>query len=371
MLDFIVLPGLWLIFYALGRLTDHRSIAARQYVVATASLILLFFAVGPRTLMLYASLGIGTVLVGLWIRSAPSPIFRRVLCALAVAGAAAMIALFLGFRPYVQKYFTGLPSLSYLGFRAIAYLVSAYSRGTVTLGSGLAQMFFLPMLFMGPIARVEDFQQVHHDAMEVLRRLARGFPMLIAAHLIQPYVLERILLLEGVPTWKFWLGAVANSFQFYFTFAGYTHLIIGLGLLAGFKLPENFNNPYIARSIGDFWRRWHMSLSFWIRDYIYIPLGGNRKGIVRKCLNLLIAMGICGLWHGLELHYLLWGLFHGSLLAVESVMAHRNWHPLRRVLGPSYVPVKVVLVFGLVTFSWLLFKYPVPDLVAYMRGLVS
>ncbi len=145
----------------------------------------------------------------------------------------------------------------------------------MTLGSGLAQMFFLPMLFMGPIARVEDFQQVHHDAMEVLRRLARGFPMLIAAHLIQPYVLERILLLEGVPTWKFWLGAVANSFQFYFTFAGYTHLIIGLGLLAGFKLPENFNNPYIARSIGDFWRRWHMSLSFWIRDYIYIPLASG------------------------------------------------------------------------------------------------
>ena len=234
----------------------------------------------------------------------------------------------------------------------------------------MAQMFFLPMLFMGPIARVEDFQRETFDAREVLVRLARGFPMLIAAHFIEPYVLERIADLEGVPWWKFWVGALANSFQFYFMFAGYTHLIIGLGLLAGFKLPENFNNPYIARSIGDFWRRWHMSLSFWIRDYVYIPLGGNRKGIGRKCFNMLLAMGVCGLWHGLELHYLLWGLFHGALLATESVMAHKGWQPLRRRLGASYVPVKVVLTFGLVTFGWLLFKYPMDDFAAYIRSLL-
>jgi alginate O-acetyltransferase complex protein AlgI len=193
--------------------------------------------------------------------------------------------------------------------------------------------------------------------------------MLIGARLLEPLILDRVASAGVLPVWKLWLGAVANSFQFYWMFAGYTHLILGLGLLVGFKLPENFNNPYIATSISDFWRRWHMSLSFWIRDYVYIPLGGNRKGLLRKCANIILAMGVCGIWHGLELHYFLWGLFHGVLLSVESVCNHQNWHPLRNRLGAAYVPVKIVIIFGLVTFSWLLFKYPMPDFLAYMRGL--
>jgi alginate O-acetyltransferase complex protein AlgI len=370
MLQFLPLPALWLLFFIAGQIPSRRPIAARQYVIAAVSLALLFFAVGAKTFAFYTGLGLVVILLGLWLRSARTPTFRKALCLASIGGVALLIVIFLKYRFYIQKYFGLLPSLSYLGFRGIAYLASAYSSGTVTFASGLTQMFFFPMLFMGPIARVENFQEEHQDPREVLRRLARAFPMLIGAHFVEPYVLDRVVSLKGVPPWEFWLGAVANSFQFYFMFAGYTHLIIGLGLLAGFKLPENFNNPYIATSIGDFWRRWHMSLSFWIRDYIYIPLGGNRKGIARKCLNLLFAMGIIGLWHGLELHYLLWGLFHGTLLAIESILNHNNWHPLRNRLGLAYVPVKVAIIFSLVTFSWLLFKYQMPDFVAYMRGLI-
>lgn len=370
MLQFLPLPAFWLYFYVLGRLPARRTLATRQLVVATASYALLFFAAGPRTFAFYASLGLVIVLLGLFLQSAKSPTARKALAAASIAGVTLVIVVFLAFRPYIQKYFVLLPSLSYLGFRGIAYLVSAYKRRTVTFGAGLMQMFFLPMLFMGPISRVENFEKETRDLDQVLVRLARAFPMLIASRLVEPYVLDRLVVIKGAPWWEFWLGAVANSFQFYFTFAGYTHLIIGLGLLAGFKLPENFNNPYVATSIGDFWRRWHMSLSFWIRDYVYIPLGGNRKGIWRKCFNLLLAMGICGLWHGLELHYLLWGLFHGVLLAIESILNHYDWHPLRRLLGRAYVPVKVVIVFGLVTFSWLLFKYQMWDFLDYMRGLI-
>jgi alginate O-acetyltransferase complex protein AlgI len=164
---------------------------------------------------------------------------------------------------------------------------------------------------------------------------------------------------------------VANSFQLYFTFGGYTHLIIGLGLLCGFKLPENFRMPYLATSVRDFWRRWHMSLSFWIRDYVYIPLGGSRKGIARKCLNLLLAMALCGVWHGLEWHYLLWGLFHGFWLCLESLMARFDFRPLERTLSRAYVPVKVLITFSLVSFGWLLFKYPVPVFSDYIKGLLS
>jgi len=370
MLQLLPLPALWLLFYLVGQLSARRPIEIRQYVIATVSLVLLFFAIDAKTFAFFVGLGLVIVALGLWLQSAKAPTVRKTLCFASIIGVTLLIAISLSYRSYIQKYFVLLPSLSYLGFRGIAYLVSAYSFRTATFASGLMQMFFLPMLFMGPISRVENFQQENYDPKEVLWRLAKGFPMLIAARLIDPFVLERISSLQGVPWWEFWFGAVGNSFQFYFMFAGYSHLIIGLGLLAGFKLPENFNNPYAATSIGDFWRRWHMSLSFWIRDYVYIPLGGNRKGILRKCLNLLLAMGIIGVWHGLEWHYLLWGLLHGALLAAESLMEYKNWHPLRSLTGPAYAPVKVALVFTLITFSWLLFKYDMPDFIAYMRGLI-
>jgi alginate O-acetyltransferase complex protein AlgI len=114
-----------------------------------------------------------------------------------------------------------------------------------------------------------------------------------------------------------------------------------------------------------------MSLSFWIRDYLYIPLGGSRKGLPRKCFNLLLAMGVCGIWHGLELHYLLWGLFHGALLSVESIMDHFKWQPLRNSLGRGYAPIKTALIFALVTFGWLLFKYRMNEFVPFMKGMVA
>ena len=202
-----------------------------------------------------------------------------------------MIFAFLQWRIYFQKYFVYLPSLSYLGFRGIAYLTSVYKRRRIAISAGLMQMLFFPMLFMGPIARVENFEQEYRDYREVLERLLLGLSMLIAGFLCGDYVIDEVRYSAGLHWSRFWLGALANSFQFYFIFAGYSHLIIGLGILVGFKLPENFNNPYLATSIGDFWRRWHMSLSYWIRDYVYIPLGGNRKGIARKCMNLIVADG--------------------------------------------------------------------------------
>ncbi len=372
MLQTLTLPIIWLLFYALGQIPRQRSLGFRRGLVAGASLMLLLLGVGLQTFAFYVALGLLIVLAGVWLGSARDGPGRRLAFLVALGGVVILIAVSLRFRDYLQKFFVLLPSLSYLGFRGIAYLVSAYRERRVQFSGGLMQMFFLPMLFLGPISRVEHFDEEVQDAhREVLQRLAMGFPMLIAGNLCGRFVLDEILRLTDTPWWEFWLGALANSFEFYFTFAGYSHLIIGLGLLVGFRLPENFNHPYIATSIGDFWRRWHMSLSFWIRDYLYIPLGGSRKGLPRKCGNLLFAMGICGIWHGLEMHYLVWGLYHGFLLAVESVMTHWGWKPLQRILGPTYRPVKVALIFSLVTFSWLLFRYRMPEMAAYLKGMVS
>jgi len=370
MIELLPLPALWGLFYVLGRLPRPGALTFRRGLMVVASVAILLGATGPATCAFYVALGVATTLGSLWLARCPDGPRRRILFWFMVLSVAALIVVYLAFRIYFQKYFVSLPSLSYLGFRGIALLVTAYSRGGVDLAGGLMQMLFMPVMMMGPITRVEDFGKETRDDLEVLRRLAYAFPMLIGGRLMAAHVLKDVHLLGVLPVWRYWLGALANSLDFYLTFAGYTHLIIGLGLLAGFNLPENFNHPYLATSISDFWRRWHMSLSFWIRDYLYIPLGGNRKGLPRKCFNIVVAMGVCGLWHGLELHYLLWGLYHGSLMACESIMTHYGWQPLRPMLGRAYTPVKTGIVFGLVTFSWLLFRYPMDQLGIVLGGLV-
>jgi alginate O-acetyltransferase complex protein AlgI len=233
------------------------------------------------------------------------------------------------------------------------------------------QMLFFPMLFMGPISRVEDFEEEYWNYTDVLRRLAIGLSMLVIGHLCGNLVLDEVRHVERIPVQTFWVSAAANSFQFYFTFAGYTHLIIGLALLVGFKLPENFNNPYLATSITDFWRRWHMSLSYWIRDYVYVPLGGNRKGIARKCANMLIAMSLFGIWHGLTLNFLAWGVYHGVLLSIESLTAHYRIAPLSILPASLARSVRVALTFALVTLGWILFKYPISDSLVFLRRMVA
>jgi D-alanyl-lipoteichoic acid acyltransferase DltB (MBOAT superfamily) len=370
MIELLPLPALWALFYVLGRIPRPGALTFRRGLMVAASIALLLAATGPATCAFYVTLGAVTALAGFWLERASDGRLRRAVFVLMIASVVALIAVYLAFRVYMNKYFVSLPSLSYLGFRGIALLVAAYSRGGVDLSGGLMQMLFMPVMMMGPITRVENFRRDVRDDLEVLRRLAYAFPMLIGGRLMSEYVLKEVHLLGPLPAWRYWLGALTNSLDFYLTFAGYTHLIIGLGLLAGFRLPENFDHPYLSTSISEFWKRWHMSLSFWIRDYLYIPLGGNRRGLARKCLNLIIAMGICGAWHGLEMHYLLWGLYHGALLACESVMSHHGWQPLRRTLGAVYTPVKTALVFGLVTFSWLLFRYPMNQLTLVLRGLV-
>jgi len=370
-LEFIPLPGLWLLFLLLGLIPARRSLLPRQIGILLASVGILFAATGLQTAAFYVTLGLVAVVAGEWLQRAREGMLRRTVFVLSIAGMVGVLVVYLAFRTYIQKYFVGLPSLSYLSFRAIALLASSRARSAPGPAAGLLQMLFMPAMMTGPITRVENFMAEQRDDGRILRRMAAGFAMLIGGRLANRYVLDRIAETAGLAPWRYWLGAVANSFDLYWTFAGFSQLILGLGLLVGFRLPDNFNNPYIATSIGDFWRRWHISLSFWIRDYLYIPLGGSRKGTARKCLNLMIAMGICGAWHGLEAHYVLWGLYHGALLSIESLLSAAGWHPMTRLLGPLYRPVKAAFVFGLAIFGWLLFRYSIPDCVVYLKEMLA
>ena len=147
-----------------------------------------------------------------------------------------------------------------------------------------------------------------------------------------------------------WIGLLAYTFQIYFDFSGYSDMAIGLGYLFGFRYPPNFNSPYRARSITDFWRRWHISLTTWIRDYLYVPLGGNRGGTRKTYRNLALAMVLCGLWHGASWTYVLWGAYHGALLIAERVRERR---PIYAGL-PRFAQVGCTMI--LVMVGWLIFR---------------
>ena len=155
--------------------------------------------------------------------------------------------------------------------------------------------------------------------------------------------------MDHLPALTAWLGAIAFTFQIYFDFSGYSDMAIGLGKMLGFDFLENFNYPYISKSITEFWRRWHISLSTWFKEYLYIPLGGNRKGLTRQCVNIMIVWALTGFWHGASWNFLWWGLYFGLLLILEKVLLLKYLERLPGWAGHLYALLLIVL--GWVIFA--------------------
>lgn len=264
--------------------------------------------------------------------------------------------------------------VSFFVFEFVHYLLEV-RRGGTPIRSPLQFILFsifFPSLVAGPIKRYRDFQSAIEespdrvrasDLVEGLRRIAVGFfkKVVIADNLTalidhyQPQFSE-------IGLFSRWLLLAAISIRILMDFSGYSDIAIGTARLFGIRLPENFNWPYLARSVQDFWQRWHMSLSSWIRDYIYIPLGGNRLGSGRRILNGLAAFSICGLWHGPSWNFLAWGIFHGLGLALNAT--YRSIPLVGSGLGrivdrDPLIGHGVTLTF--VAFGWLLFFYPIPE----------
>ena len=149
-----------------------------------------------------------------------------------------------------------------------------------------------------------------------------------------------------------WLAMLGYTLQLYFDFSGYTDMAIGLGLMMNIQFPQNFNSPYKAQSITEFWKRWHMTLSSWLRDYLYISLGGNRLGKLKTYRNLILTMAIGGLWHGANWTFVAWGLLHGAGLSVERLMTDRGWDPLKSRF------IKWLATFFFVCLTWIFFRSP-------------
>lgn len=253
--------------------------------------------------------------------------------------------------------------ISFLTFQQIAYLVDV-SRGRVTTFRFLEYCVFcsfFPKLLAGPITRYEEFAPQIVKAMHSLSTLAFAEGVtLFAIGLTKKVVLADTLAGYANPIFaadssgrqlgmvEAWGGIFAYSFQLYFDFSGYTDMALGVARLFGFTLPQNFNSPYKATNIIDFWQRWHMTLSRFLRDYLYIPLGGNRKGVFRQQVHIFITMMLCGLWHGANWTFVIWGALHGLYLLIN--------HGWRR-LGMHCSPMMGWMVTFLSTaMAWVWFR---------------
>ena len=239
--------------------------------------------------------------------------------------------------------------ISFYTFQILSYTVDVY-RGEVRAQRNpidlACYVTFFPQLIAGPIVRYKDIAAQLRDRPQNLDNLRLGTGRFLVG--LGKKVLLANLLGEVCAAWRVtadpsvlfsWLYALSYTLHIYFDFSGYSDMAIGLGKLFGFSFPENFNYPYISRSVTEFWRRWHMSLGTWFRDYVYIPLGGNRKGKGRQFLNILIVWMLTGFWHGAAWNFLLWGLYFALLL-----MAEKAGLPVR---GRTYTLAAVVLGFVL------------------------
>ncbi|MFD0978431.1 MBOAT family O-acyltransferase [Tropicimonas aquimaris] len=311
---------------------------------------------------------------GRWIGRYRGTRAGRVLLAVSVAGCLGVLGVFKYLNFFVDSIATlfgtdaaGLGvhwrlilpiDISFYVFQSISYLVDVY-RGDAKPDAKLidfaAFIALFPQLIAGPILRYKDLEDQFRERRHSVELFCDGMARFIVG------LAKKVLLADAIAPladlafstpepdlWLAWLGAGAYMLQLYFDFSGYSSMAIGLGQMMGFRFIENFEMPYVSRSITEFWRRWHISLSVWLRDYLYIPLGGNRAGTLRTYLNLMTVMTLGGLWHGANWTFVLWGLWHGAILAVERATGYD-----RTAAGRAWsLPLTLLLVL----IGWVMFR---------------
>jgi len=250
--------------------------------------------------------------------------------------------------------------ISFFTFQALTYLIDLYARRIEVQKDPFKLALYIslfPQLIAGPIVRYAEVERALTTRRTTRGDFASGFFRFVLGLAKKTLIADNLGLLadqifdipnEGLSGSVAWLGVICYSLQIYFDFSAYSDMAIGLGRIFGFKFPENFNYPYIAQSVTDFWRRWHMTLSRWFRDYLYIPLGGNRNGTARTYVNLFVVFLLCGFWHGASWNFILWGGYYGFFLMVERMGLGKFIPRLPRVFRHSYL--LLVVMIGWVPF---------------------
>jgi len=267
--------------------------------------------------------------------------------------------------------------ISFFTFHCISYLMDIYRRQTppqMSLPNTALYISLFPQLVAGPIIRYKDIAaQITHRSVDVERFskginrfiMGLGKKVLIANVVGLPADKIFAIQAEHLTTPVAWLGIVCYTLQIYFDFSGYSDMAIGLGHMFGFKFMENFNYPYVSRSIQEFWRRWHISLSTWFRDYLYIPLGGNRAGEAKMYRNLVAIFFLCGLWHGASWNFVIWGLFHGFFSVLERFSLGKRLTQGTRLVAHAYTMLVVMV-------AWVFFRAEtLPKALAYLQAMAG
>jgi alginate O-acetyltransferase complex protein AlgI len=366
---FLFLPAVLLVNYLVG-------VRFRNLCLFAASL--LFYAWGETfyVLLMLASIGLN-YLAGVLVDRFRGGKGALYLTAVAVTVNLGLLAVFKysdflilslnpllvagGLQPMAAKNIHLPIGISFFTFQAISYVIDVY-RGAASLQRNILNVglyiALFPQLIAGPIIRYHDVakQIVQRttslaDFSAGLQRFIIGLAKKVLIANTVAVTVDKIFALpsESISQTVAWLGIICYSIQIYFDFSGYSDMAIGLGRMLGFKYLENFNYPYISQSIQEFWRRWHISLSNWFRDYLYIPLGGNRRGAARTYFNLFVVFFLCGLWHGGSWTFVVWGAFHGFFIVIEKL-------GLARILDRLWRPFRHIYALAVVLVSWVFFR---------------
>lgn len=358
----IFLPAVLLVYWLLPSTTGRN--------VLLLAVSLLFYAYGePVYVFLMIASSLFHYLCALWISRYRT--HGKTILVIVVLVNLALLCIFkyAAFLTSLVNDLTGLAlpvphialpvGISFFTFQAMSYVADVYRKEAMAqknFGTVLLYISLFPQLIAGPIVKYHDVEQelVSRScrADEIAGGIRRWIAGLGKKVLIADYmgvIADTLFLtpMKQINICAAWLGAAAYMLQIYFDFSGYSDMAIGMGHMFGFHFRENFRYPYAAASVREFWRRWHISLSGWFREYLYIPLGGSRKGRMRTCINKLIVFACTGIWHGANITFLFWGLFHGCLLMMEEVLPffQKEVKGIRRIAAHIYVIFAVMIGF--------------------------
>ena len=384
---FFYLPAVLLIYF----LIPARFLAVRNLVLLIVSLLFYGWSEPTYIWIMFLSIAVDYTcgrLVGKYKQTAPKKAKAALIASLILN------LIILGFFKYADfiiknlsyiPLFSGLKPLgialpvgvSFYTFQTMSYTLDVYlgeasvQKNVATFGSYVT-MF--PQLIAGPIVRYRDVDNALRKRSHTIDNAVCGIKRFVCG------LAKKVLLANTAGAFYenfvagvdqspnvlgAWLGVVFFAFQIYFDFLGYSDMAIGLGLILGFNFPENFNYPYMAKSITDFWRRWHITLSTWFREYVYIPLGGNRKGKARTFINLIVVWFLTGLWHGASWNFVLWGLYFAVLLIIEKAFLSKVLNKLPKFISHIYSIVFIVL-------GWFIFIYcDLKNPIQYLKSLFT
>ena len=361
-LEFIIifLPVVLLAYHFLLGLGRAGSLLSKLFLFGIS--VWYYYSLGGNYIFVLVELMLINFIVGLCIRfikNKNKPVIKGIVLWLGILvdiGTLCFFRIYEGVSPV---------GLSFFAFTQIAYIIDVYRDDTIACKSVVSYLTYsmmFPKIVQGPVTRYENFRNKLKGRRISLRKFDRALKLFILGLAMKVIVADNIGILwndlkmigyESISTPLAWLGMAVYSLQLYYDFAGYSLMAMGLGGMMGFSLPVNFDTPYASSSISEFYRRWHMTLGQWFKDYIYIPLGGNRKGTIRTVFNLFVVWLLTGLWHGITLNFIIWGLSLFFFIALEKLFLMKVIRKLRKNLLTRIIPHLYVLF--VIPLTWMVF----------------